>query len=235
MQNRSPALQKESALECIEGATTPPIFIVHIWNRVNSDIKELTFKMPLPNFLSITNLLVFSKTSPQRTIGQEHFSRRREKYFSHLVMSCWGQVLAAFLWWLLTIGCSNHLSTTIIATNTATTTTTTPSPLLHYHHHYHHHHYHHYYNCHHQWQLDDPTICQPLQAAAGVTFHGSIISISGTPSTSVSPRKSSTSRWPTFVRIVSKLTKSLKQSRSTEYIFYFLYSSQPNKEVVGLI
>ena len=44
MQNRSPALQKESALECIEGATTPPIFIVHIWNRVNSDIKELTFK-----------------------------------------------------------------------------------------------------------------------------------------------------------------------------------------------
>ena len=30
MQNRSPALQKESALECIEGATTPPIFIVHI-------------------------------------------------------------------------------------------------------------------------------------------------------------------------------------------------------------
>ena len=85
--------------------------------------------MPLPNFLSITNLLVFSKTSPKRTIGQEHFSRRREKYFSHLVMSRWGQVLAAFLWWLLTIGCSNHLSTTIIATNTATTTTTMPPPL----------------------------------------------------------------------------------------------------------
>ena len=39
-------------------------------------------------------------------------------------------MLAAFLWWLLTIGCSNHLSTTIIATNTATTTTTMPSPPL---------------------------------------------------------------------------------------------------------